>query len=652
MPSAPAVMRMLPDTRHQGVRHYMALNCKGTDMKHLVAKYTFVVAGSLLGMHVLPSAAMEAPAGVVRASPATAPRLAPRILVKYRQDSAQLRDVAVANRSLVAAASRAGLDKAVPAAVGRAARGAIGAKLQRRAALARWSVVQASAPLAVTELATLVREIKADPSVESVELEQMFRADLATGRAAELIPNDPDYARYQWNLSDPRFGVHAPQAWAHSQGEGVVVAVVDTGIAIDNPDLKANVLPGYDMIESSFISRRPTDGRVPGGWDMGDREELDYCSDGISEGRPVVSPSSWHGSHVAGTIAQQTNNGVGVAVLAHKAKVLPVRVLGSCGGSSLDIVEGMLWAAGVEIPGLPVNPNPADVINMSLGGSGTCDGFFQDVIDRVTQLGTIVVVSAGNDDVPASQQAPASCNNVITVAATDERGIKANYSNHGGRVDISAPGGGSTQSSDGRTIGIWQMVNGGRSTVEPGNWKVVGYSGTSMASPHVAAAVAMIQSAVDTPLTLTEMRALLQQTASPLGAPVVGGRTMGAGILNIEAALIKATNLPCFPNCTVVATPLVNKVPVVVSGAAGEELLFRFQAEAGKLVTIMTYGGNGNLSLFASMDRVPTVESSDAHSVSATNAETVRFTPTAAGTYFIRVRGETAFTGASVVARQ
>jgi len=502
------------------------------------------------------------------------------------------------------------------------------------------------------DLAALTREITANPAVESVEVERRFTADLAVGRAAEVIPSDPGYARYQWNFSDSRFGVHAPQAWGYSQGEGVVVAVVDTGIVVDNPDLKANVLPGYDMIENRFISRRAADGRVPGGWDVGDREELNYCSDGISEGRPIVSPSSWHGTHVAGTIAQETNNGIGNAGLAYKAKVLPVRVLGSCGGGTLDIWEGVLWAAGVEVPGLPINPNPADVINMSLGGSGTCAGFIQEAIDQVTRMGAIVVVSAGNDDVPAVRQTPASCNNVITVGATDESGRKATYSNHGARVDVSAPGGSVVPPLDGRPFGIWQMVNGGRSVVEPTNWRVVGYSGTSMASPHVAAAAAMVQSVVDTPLTVTQMRDLFKQTASPLGAPVVGGRTMGAGILNVEAALVKVMNPACNPNCTVVATPLTNKVPLIITGVAGQEQLFRFDAVAGKLLTIMTYGGKGNVSLFASMGRVPTVDSTDARSLAATNTETVRFTPATTGTYFIRVRGETAFSGVSVVARQ
>lgn len=619
-------------------------------MKHLVAKCMFAFVGTMLGSVVPSAAAMESSSRWKAAI--TAPQLAPRLLVKYRQGSVELGDVAAANRSLASAVSRAGLDRTVPATANSVGRAAINASLQRRSAVSRWSVVKASAPMQAQDLAALTREIKANPAVESVEVERRFTADLAVGRAGEDIPSDPGYARYQWNFSDPRFGVRAPQAWGYSQGEGVVVAVVDTGIVVDNPDLKANVLPGYDMIENRFISRRAADGRVPGGWDVGDREELNYCSDGISEGRPIVSPSSWHGTHVAGTIAQETSNGVGNAGLAYKAKVLPVRVLGSCGGGMLDIWEGVLWAAGVEVPGLPINPNPADVINMSLGGSGTCAGFIQEVIDQVTRMGVIVVVSAGNDDVPAMQQTPASCNNVITVGATDEGGRKATYSNHGARVDVSAPGGGAVPPLDGRPFGIWQMVNGGRGVVEPTNWRVVGYSGTSMASPHVAAAAAMVQSVVDTPLTVTQMRDLFKQTASPLGVPVVGGRTIGAGILNVEAALVKVLNPACHPNCTVVATPLTNKVPLIITGVAGQEQLFRFDAVAGKLLTIMTYGGKGNVSLFASMGKVPTVESSDARSLAATNAETVRFTPATTGTYFIRVRGETAFTNVSVVARQ
>lgn len=580
--------------------------------------------------------------------------LAPRLLVKYRAGSAELRDVALADRGITAAVARAGVDRAVAASAGSPGRPAASARLLRRSALPRWSVVKTSRPLDGQESAALIRELKANPAVEMVEVERVFKADAqgTTGTA----PDDPGYLRYQWNFHDSKYGVHAPQAWAYSQGEGVVVAVVDSGIVRNHPDLQNNVLPGYDMLSDSFNSRREKDGYAPGGWDMGNWVDKDYCLTGVSEGLPLQVASSWHGTHVAGTIAQETNNGFGVAGLAYKAKVLPVRVLGSCGGVGNNIVEGMLWAVGLEVPGVPMNPNPADVVNISLGGSGTCDGFLQEAIDRVVATGAIIVVPAGNDDIPVVNQIPASCNNVITVGATGEDGGKAPYSNFGTRVDISAPGGGSglpRDSSSPNEPGIWQMVNGGLRGPEPDNWKLVSYNGTSMASPHVAAAVAMIQSAVKTPLTTAQMRTLLQQTASPFGRPMVGGRTMGAGILNIEAALIKAVEPSCFPNCALIAKALSNKVVEQgQTGAAGEEHLYRFDAEAGKVLTIMTYGGAGNVSLFASYNREPMVDDADARSTGPGSSETVRFTVAKAGTYYIKLIGASAYSGVSLVARQ
>lgn len=617
---------------------------------------SLVAVFALSAMYATPGLAMQSVAGPVPQSsvPGAKSVITPRLLIKYRQGSAELRDAGVVNRSLAAAASRSGIDKAVAASGGAPGRAAITATLLRRSALPQWSVIKPSALMTAQQLAAFTKEVRANPAVEAVEVERIFTADRVAGLAAEMVPNDPQYLRYQWNFSDPKVGVHAPQAWAYSQGEGVVVAVVDSGIVINHPDLQGNVLPGYDMISSRYVSRRATDERVPGGWDMGDREEKDYCLDGVSEGRAIVKPSSWHGTHVAGTIAQETNNGLGGAGLAYKAKVLPVRVLGSCGGNTMDIWEGVLWAVGKEVPGLPSNPNPADIINMSLGASGTCGGFVQEVIDVVAGMGVTIVVSAGNDDIPANQQMPASCSNVITVAATDESGGKATYSNHGARVDVSAPGGGGRlqQPADGRPTGIWQMVNGGLGAVEPGNWKMIGYNGTSMASPHVAAAAAMIQSVVEAPLTVAQMRELLHHTASPLSVPVVGGRLMGGGIVNIEAALIRAMNPACHPNCGLVATPLANKVVAVTSGRVGEEQLYRFDAEAGKVITFMTYGGTGNVSLYASFNREPKVDAADARSIAPGSVETVRFVAPKAGAYFIKLHGVSAFSGVSLVARQ
>src|SRR5690606_21615512 len=155
----------------------------------------------------------------------------------------------------------------------------------------------------------------------------------------QLVPDDQYYAQYNCHLQNTVGGIRAPSAWDQSTGEGIVVAVLDTGIAL-HPDMYANMLQGYDVITDPFVSRRPT--------------------------------------HVSGTVAELTNNGIGMAGVAHDAQVLPVRVLGRCGGYTSDIVDAVVWAAGDEVPDVPMNENPAEVINLSLGGFGACAAIEQD----------------------------------------------------------------------------------------------------------------------------------------------------------------------------------------------------------------------------------------------------------------------------------
>lgn len=578
-----------------------------------------------------------------------------RFLVKYRQNSSALRDAGVLDTDLNAALARAGLNRAVGATRTSAARTAVSARLLRKMAAPGWSVVRTSRALTAKESQDFLRELKANPAVESVETDQMYRR-LQTV-SPSFVPNDPNYAQYQWNFFNAIGGVKAEQAWDISKGEGVVVAVVDTGIVQNHLDLAANVVPGYDMISDALVSRRATDDRVAGGWDQGDWVEANYC---VALGAPPhpADVSSWHGSHVSGTVAQQTNNGTGLAGLAHAAKVMPVRVLGSCGGYGSDISDGIIWAAGGAVPGLPANPNPAEVINMSLGSvsPSACPASYQAAINQANSLGSIIVVAAGNDNANAGSYTMSSCTGVISVGATRITGGKASYSNWGPRVDISAPGGGG--GVDGNPNGyIWQVINDGEQG--PVNaWVLGGMGGTSMASPHVAAAVAMIQSVVETPLTWSQMRDLLQETARPFPVAIPGSTPIGAGILDIKAALDKATEVPCDPEtetCGPVATPLVNKVNVTgLSGAAGSEKLYSFEATAGSVLSFMTLGGSGNVSLYVSFEEEPSAASYDFKSTRPGNSETVRINaPHAqAGTYYVKLVGEAAYSGVTLVARQ
>ncbi|MEB1610517.1 serine protease [Xanthomonas campestris] len=558
---------------------------------------------------------------------------------------------AVLSDALASSVRRAGLVGTTAPGARPAGVPAAQAQVLRSMAVPGWYVVQASRKLTDAESASFMRELAADSSVETVEVDRLYRrADTGRVMGPTFVPNDPNSQRLQWNFYNPTGGVRAEKGWDISTGKGVVVAVVDTGIVENNPELQTNVLPGYDMITDRRVSRRDSDGRAPGGWDVGDWVEANYCDALGWDGNPPEG-SSWHGSHVAGTIAQQTNNNIGVAGLAFDAKVLPVRVLGSCGGFGSDIADGILWAAGAPVAGLPTNPNPAEVINMSLGSGGpqTCPTLYQDAIDKVTQMGTIVVVAAGNSNADAGTYTMGSCSNVIVVGATRVTGGKASYSSWGQRVDLSAPGGGG--GIDGDPDGyIFQVVNEG-TTRPTANWILGGFTGTSMASPHVAAAVAMVQSVAPTPLKWDQMRELLRKTTRPFPVSVPTATPMGSGILNLDALLRNATEAPCTSNCAPPTMLLDNKLELRGLASSGDDAVFSFRSEAGKTLSFMTFGGTGNVSMYAAFERVPSATDSDARSVrSNSNTETVRFTAPKAGTYYIKLTGT--YADLTIVARQ
>jgi hypothetical protein len=210
--------------------------------------------------------------------------------------------------------------------------------------------------------------------------------------------------------------------------------------------------------------------------------------------------------------------------------MISVRVLGKCGGFTSDIVEGMRWAAGLPVPGVPNNPYPAKVLNLSLGGFGSCPLTYQSAIDAVNSVGGIVVVAAGNSNANAVNFRPASCNGVITVGATNRSGVRASYSNYGSAVDVSAPGG--TSGSD----GVLSTLNTGTTTPAADSYEY--YRGTSMAAPHVAGVVSLML-AINPTLNFTTTETILKRTAKPFGPghTCTGATSCGAGIVNAHAAL-------------------------------------------------------------------------------------------------------------------
>lgn len=619
------------------------------------------LAAAIVSVLITTSAAHAAPrldtSKVIKRSVAAAtstaqPSAGQRFIVKTTGTTTQSRSLLT--QSLASSAQRSGITTAAAATARAAARPAARASVLRNMAVPGWYVVQTSRRLNSAETAAFVRELAAEPGVTSVDVDRLYQA-LDTGRGMvqpKLIPNDPQYAQLQWNFHDQTGGVRADQAWDISTGAGVVVAVIDTGVVENTPDLKDNVLPGYDMISDRLISRRETDARVAGGWDQGDWMEANYCT---ALGAPphAARDSSWHGTHVSGTVAQQTNNGVGLAGLAHNARILPVRVLGSCGGYGSDIADGMLWAVGATVAGLPVNANPAEVLNMSLGSNGpdACPQIYQDAIDEVNRRGAMVVVAAGNSNADAGTYTMSSCKDVISVGATRVTGGKASYSSWGNRVDLSAPGGGGGVDGDPNGY-IFQIVNTGttRPTTEFG---IGGYTGTSMASPHVAAAAALVQSVATTPLRWDQMRDLLKSTARPFPASIPTSTPMGAGILDANALVTAATSEPCDPaveSCTPPNVELSNAVELRGLSSTSAERTYSFTARAGTPLTIMTLGGKGDVSLYVAAQRVPSASDYDAKSTRPTNSESVRIGSPSAVTYMIRLTGT--YSGLTLVARQ
>ena len=372
--------------------------------------------------------------------------------------------------------------------------------------------------MTVDEATRLANDIAAsDPTVEYAEPDRMMHALFS--------PNDTRYGE-QWHYFEATAGINAPAAWDKATGSGVVVGIVDTGIR-PHADLSGQILPGYDFISDTFVSQ-DGDGRDSDPSDPGDWMNAGECGGG----EPAqFESSSWHGTHVAGTIAAKTNNSSGVAGIAFNAKVVPARVLGKCGGYTSDIADAIIWVSGGAVSGVPANANPVKVINISLGGIGACDNTTQNAINSARSRGTSVVVAAGNENHNASQDSPANCSGVITVASVNRSGGRSYFSNFGTSVEVAAPGG-DMRTSD--SNGILSTLNTGTTT--PGSDTYAFYQGTSMATPHVVGVVALMLSAKPT-LTPDDVLSILQSTARPFPATC---SQCGAGIVDASAAVTAA----------------------------------------------------------------------------------------------------------------
>jgi subtilisin family serine protease len=286
-----------------------------------------------------------------------------------------------------------------------------------------------------------------------------------------------------------------------------VVAILDTGYT-DHEDLDPDRIVGeYDMVSADapgdFTGANDGNGRDGDAHDPGDWVTNAESASGPLSGCPVED-SGWHGTHVTGIIAATANNSVGVAGINWNTKLLPVRVLGKCGGYDTDIAAGIKWAAGGSVSGVPTNSNPADVINLSLGGDGVCDTYTQSAIDYAVASGAVVVVAAGNENQNVANVSPANCNNVVVVGAVNSSGTRAPFSNYGPLVDVAAPG-----------VGILSTLNDGETSPIPSpafegdEYRME--SGTSMAAPIVSA-VAAIMMGENPSLTPVQVEQQLQES--------------------------------------------------------------------------------------------------------------------------------------------
>lgn len=355
------------------------------------------------------------------------------------------------------------------------------------------------ARISAEETKKIVPLLEAQPEFSAVELNHLRHTDAAV--------NDTLYPR-MWSLHQ----LAMERAWEIATGsEEVVVAVLDDGIKA-HTELEGRLLPGYDMIA-----------------------DPDFAGDG--DGRdPDPSPigSDEHGLNVAGTIAANTNNNYGIAGMDWGAKILPVRVANLEGARRSDTVAGIYWAIGAEIPGLPVNPHPADVINLSLGGSLLVESE-QEAVDAALAAGAIVVVSAGNDDDDASRRSFSGYEGVIVVGATDYLGHRAYYSNWGHSVDVMAPGGDMRvdRNADGLPDGIFTLTYPGLGT----DTTIV--QGTSFSAPYVSGLVALMKS-IKPDLNHEEALSILKATADPAGQCSQG---CGAGLVDPARALQETARL-------------------------------------------------------------------------------------------------------------
>lgn len=458
---------------------------------------------------------------------------------------------------------------------------------------------------------------------------------------AQAAPNDASYGTL-WGMqplsavaspapgASGNYGADFETAWDTFTGTGVVVAVLDTGITAHGDigtvsPLTGNLISaGYDFITDCRVRNTCPATTLDAGAYIAPSTNASDLGDFISTadsttagslfyGLPVKN-SSWHGTHVSGTVAAIGNNSSGVVGGAYNARILPVRILGKGGGYVSDISEGMLWAAGIH-PTV-TNPNPARVLNLSLGGTGTCGITQQAVINAAVAAGTVVVVAAGNENAEVATASPANCDNVISVSAIARDGSRAVYSNYSSpasnvanpvQVTLAAQGGDTSLSPF--DPGIYSTYNSGTTTVATATYAYK--EGTSMATPHVAAAVALMFSRNST-LTPAQVKTILSANVTAFPSFSTAGwapydcatlKNCGAGILNANLAL-RGSLTPFTASAqsidfgTVTSNAPVSRT-VTLTNSSGASVTLGSAAIVGESATSFSITGNTCTGLIA-----------------------------------------------------
>jgi serine protease len=483
-------------------------------------------------------------------------------------------------------------------------------------ALAQGATLYALSGATRSETVQAAQTLAARSDVLYAEPDRRIHA-LQTSSLAAVTPNDPLFVDAWW-LSGNLGSLNAVNAWKTStgltstglNGSGLgetVIAVIDTGVALNHPDLQDKILPGYDFISNVTIAA-DGDGRDANPDDPGD--------EGLT----------FHGSHVSGLAAASSNNSQGMTGVSWGSRLLPVRVLGVGGGAISDFVDAVIWSAGLPVAGVPTNLHPATVINASLGGEGTCSSATQTAIHRAIQAGSSVVVAAGNDQQQDAWNAnPGNCDGVITVGASEPGGAFASYSNKGARLDLIAPGGSPAQ-------GLTSTVK-----TTSGAFGYAIKSGTSMATPLVSGTVALIKS-VNPNLTPAQIRTVLASSLQPMpGCPLPDADTCASGLLDAARALEITKALPAGAQADFdlqVARPVVANT----SGTQAIQVPFQVITSNG-FIEAINWSFEPNSSGITGSFANPSSTAGNTLTFNTLTLNTGAATP---GTYTVRIKGSNA----------